>query len=110
MRTHENLWSHKKPVGKTREKLAEMIKAAMPEVTLYAEDLLPQNPYYSSRHMDCCSWTLMAKVGKNAVNFHSWQAMGQLVKGKEIEIVKHDPWDFEVRGIEKKPKTDEQKS
>jgi hypothetical protein len=79
-------------VGKTREKLAEMINALIEENWPH-EDLPPCAPEDiwvnrgGNRYNDWCSWT--ARVGKSpyAKSFASWETMTALVKRNKLTII-----------------------
>jgi hypothetical protein len=87
-----------KRIGRTRRKLAEMIKTEFPELDLDVDprDLIPQIPIYASRQWDCCSWDANVPTidGSRSFHFYSWDRMTELVKfgfdyvkeGFEIEL------------------------
>ncbi len=97
MRSWES-FQFRKPVGKTRQKLADLLSAALPEFDVFPEDLIVQNPQYSSALSDCCSWTCWAKKKTDrdfAIHLHSWQTMGMLVK-KGVVVAFEGHFEVEV--------------
>jgi len=71
-------WIRVKRVGKTREKLAELI-CALTGGTCDAEDIERTNP--TNQHFeDCCAWTVDVQIGSQRVNYYSWDKMKDCVK------------------------------
>lgn len=84
-------------VGKTRERLAEMLNDALglngSPFALEAEDLKRTNPYH--RHYeDCCAWDCQTRE-RPPRHIYSWSTMGNLVK-RGIKPDFSDPHDIEV--------------
>lgn len=91
-----------KRIGRTRIKLAAMLEKAVPGVTVDPANLQSQNPYYSSRYFDCCSWTGYGTRNEHwDTYFYSWDTMGDLVKyGFECERERHA---FQCHAMSEKP-------
>ena len=69
-------------VGRTRERLAELLNVAIPDAEFYPEDLRSNNPYYSSRYFDGCSWDGDGRRLTDGLGIHvsSWSTMRECVR------------------------------
>lgn len=72
-----------------------MLAAAIPGLEVYPEDLIPQNPQYSRKESDCCSWTATCKLNGYQALMHSWQPMGFIVK-RGVGFSQESPFEIEV--------------
>jgi hypothetical protein len=81
-------------VGKTREKLAELLtrlarESRGPEYECWPEDLHRNNPAYVNVAKDCVSWDgYVRKWGDVYKGFHvhSWQSMGEILKSPKHSL------------------------
>jgi hypothetical protein len=84
-------------VGRTRQKLAAMIEEALPGITLYPEDLQPQNPAFSRPEVDACTWDAWGERNGQKVHFYSWCSMGRIVKAGKLKATQDDsPNNYEI--------------
>ena len=87
-------WQNKGRVGKTREKLAELLtKLARekwgPEYECWPEDLGRNNPTYASARSGGVSWDgYVRKNGDLSMgrHVHAWQSMGSILKSKYRDL------------------------
>lgn len=100
MRTWEQAQARK--IGKVRQRLAELLEEALPNVTVQPSDLIIQHPKFSSLQGGCCLWTgygvkTFEDGSQVTIGFNSWFRMSDLIKtGIEVTINDGSPWVFEV--------------
>lgn len=103
MKTWEQFQARRK-VGKIREKLAEMIEAAVPGVALYPEDLQQQNPAFSRPEVDACTWDAWGENKQGQpVHFYSWSSMGSIVRAENLTARPDGPNCYEIDPLELTP-------
>lgn len=90
-------------VGRVRQKLAELLKEAVPGLEIYPQNLHSQTPVYASPKWDCCSWYASGKVNGIQASFSGWDTMSACIKnGIELSPDKNLCYSWEVSQKSKK--------
>lgn len=86
---------YRKKPGKTRIKLAEILAAAIPGLSIQASDLELNNPRYASAEYDSCKWSAFAPIDGRIITISSWDSMGACVK-YGIDVLQEDQFSWSV--------------
>lgn len=79
--------THSTNVGRTRRRLAKLLRETIPGLEIDPEDLNSNLPVYARAEFDCASWGGYGRIGKVQVHVYSWDTMGDCLK-KGIDYFK----------------------